>query len=153
MANYWLMKSEPDVYSLDQLRQDVTTWWTGVRNYQARNFMMKEMQVGDWVLFYHSNAEPPGVAGLARVTQAAQPDPTQFEKSSEYHDSKASREKPIWFCVQVGYHQTFKKFVSLSDLRAEARLQEMLVLQKGSRLSVQPVSQKHFEIVKKMGGL
>ncbi|MFN8790655.1 MAG: EVE domain-containing protein [Bdellovibrionales bacterium] len=153
MANFWLMKSEPDVYSLDQLRQDGKTWWTGVRNYQARNFMMKEMQVGDWVLFYHSNAEPPGLAGLARVTQAAQPDSTQFEKSSEYHDPKASREKPIWFCVQVGYVESFKNFVSLSDLRAESRLKDMLVLQKGSRLSVQPVSQKHFEIVKKMGGL
>lgn len=150
---YWLMKSEPDVYSIDQLKKDKTTWWEGVRNYQARNFMMKDMQVGDEVLFYHSNAEPPGVAGLARVSKVAAPDKLQFDKKSEYHDPKATLEKPIWFCVEVEFAQKFTELVSLSDLRENSKLADMLVLQKGSRLSVQPVEKKHFDLVKKMGGL
>lgn len=147
------MKSEPDLYSIEQLLRDKTTWWTGVRNYQARNFMMKDMKVGDQVLFYHSNSEPSGVAGLAQITALAQPDELQFDKKSEYFDPKASKEKPIWFCTQVGSAQTFKKFVSLQDIRENSKLQGMLVLAKGSRLSIQPVSQTHFEVVKKMGGL
>lgn len=150
---YWLMKSEPDVYSIDQLKKDKTTWWEGVRNYQARNFMMKDMQVGDEVLFYHSNAEPPGVAGLAKISKLATPDKLQFDKKSEYFDPKASPEKPIWFCVEVEYLKKFPELVSLADLRENEKLQDMLVLQKGSRLSVQPVDKKHFDLVKKMGGL
>ncbi|WII71426.1 EVE domain-containing protein [Bdellovibrio sp. 22V] len=149
---YWLMKSEPDVFSIDQLHKDKTTWWEGVRNYQARNFMMKDMQVGDEVLFYHSNAEPPGVAGLARVSKAAAADKTQFDKKSEYYDEKATKEKPIWFCVEVEFVKKFKNLVSLADLRENDKLADMVVLQKGSRLSVQPVDKKHFDIVKKMGG-
>lgn len=150
---YWLMKSEPDVYSIDQLKKDSTTPWEGVRNYQARNFMMKGMQVGDLVLFYHSNAEPSGVAGIAKVSKLAFPDKTQFDKKSEYHDAKATKEKPIWFCVELEYVEKFKNFVSLTDLRENDKLAEMVVLQKGSRLSVQPVDKKHFDLVKKMGGL
>ena len=150
---YWLMKSEPDVYSIDQLRKDKTTWWEGVRNYQARNFMMKDMQVGDAVLFYHSNAEPPGVAGLARVSKIAEPDKTQFDKKSEYFDPKATKEKPNWYCVQVEDVDCFTEIVSLADLRANEKLADMLVLQKGSRLSVQPVDKKHYDTVKKVGGL
>lgn len=150
---YWLMKSEPDVYSIDQLKKDKTTWWEGVRNYQARNFMMKDMEVGDAVLFYHSNAEPPGVAGLAVISKKAEPDKQQFDKKSEYYDAKATKEKPIWYCVQVGFDEKFKELVSLQDLRDNEKLQDMLVLAKGSRLSVQPVDKKHFDIVKKMGGL
>lgn len=151
--NYWLMKSEPDVYSIETLEKDKTTWWEGVRNYQARNFMMKEMKVGDVVLFYHSNAEPPGVAGLARIAAEAAPDQTQFDKKSEYFDAKASKEKPQWFCVQVEYVKKFKNLVSLEELRREPSLTDMLVLKKGQRLSVQPVDKKHFEIVKELGGL
>lgn len=150
---YWLMKSEPDVYSIDQLKKDSTTPWEGVRNYQARNFMMKDMQVGDLVLFYHSNAEPSGVAGIAKVSKAAFPDKTQFDKKSEYHDAKATKEKPIWFCVEVEYVEKFRNFISLAELRENDKLADMVVLQKGSRLSVQPVDKKHFDIVKKMGGL
>ncbi len=150
---YWLMKSEPDVFSIDQLKKDSTTWWEGVRNYQARNFMMKDMTVGDAVLFYHSNATPPGVAGLAVISKAAEPDKLQFDKKSEYFDPKATKEKPIWFCVQVKYDDKFKELVSLQDLRDNDKLKEMLVLAKGSRLSIQPVDKKHFDIVKKMGGL
>lgn len=145
------MKSEPDVYSIDQLNKDTTTWWEGVRNYQARNFMMKDMKVGDAVLFYHSNAEPPGVAGLAFISKVAAPDKLQFDKKSDYFDPKATIEKPIWFCVEVQFKKKFKHHVSLQDLRENPDLKDMLVLQKGSRLSVQPVEQKHFEIIKAMG--
>jgi predicted RNA-binding protein with PUA-like domain len=145
------MKSEPDVYSIDQLNKDNTTWWEGVRNYQARNFMMKDMKVGDAVLFYHSNAEPPGVAGLAVISKVAAPDKLQFDKKSDYFDPKATLEKPIWYCVEVQFKQKFKHHVSLQDLRENSDLNDMLVLQKGSRLSVQPVAEKHFEIIKAMG--
>ncbi|MNK07375.1 EVE domain protein [compost metagenome] len=152
VMKYWLMKSEPDVFSIDNLAKDKTTWWEGVRNYQARNFMMKDMEVGDEVLFYHSNAEPSGIAGLARVSKAAAPDKTQFDKKSEYFDPKATLEKPNWFCVQVEYVAKFPEVISLQDLRDNEKLADMLVLKKGQRLSVQPVDKKHFEAVKKMGG-
>ena len=148
---FWLMKSEPDVFSLAQLKKDKTTWWEGVRNYQARNFMMKDMQVGDLVLFYHSNATPPGVAGIAKISHVAEPDKAQFDKKSEYFDPKATKEKPIWYCVQVQYVDELKHFVSLPDLREAKGLEDMLVLAKGSRLSVQPVEKKHFDIVKNLG--
>lgn len=151
--NYWLMKSEPDVYSIETLKKDKTTWWEGVRNYQARNFMMKDMKVGDLVLFYHSNAEPSGVAGIAKVSHAAEPDKSQFDKKSEYFDPKATKEKPNWFCVQVEYVKEFKEVISLNDLREEKSLADMLVLKKGQRLSVQPVDKKHFEIIKRLAGL
>lgn len=150
---YWLMKSEPDVFSIDDLKKSKTTWWTGVRNYQARNFMMKDMTPGDEVLFYHSNATPPGVAGLATVSKKAEPDQEQFDKKSEYFDAKATREKPIWFCSQVQFSAQFKKFVSLEELHNTAALAQMLVLKKGSRLSIQPVTEKEFQLIKKMGGL
>lgn len=147
---YWLMKSEPDVFSIDDLKKNKTTWWEGVRNYQARNFMMKDMQVGDEVLFYHSNAEPPGVAGIAKVSKLAEPDLTQFDKKSEYYDPKATKEKPIWFCVQVAFVEKFPEVLSLADLKTNKNLDGMVLLQKGSRLSVQPVEKKHFDVVKKI---
>jgi predicted RNA-binding protein with PUA-like domain len=150
---YWLMKSEPDVYSIDQLKKDGKTLWTGVRNYQARNFMMKDMQLGDQVLFYHSNAQPPGVAGLAQVSRPAAADPTQFDKKSEYFDAKARPEKPNWFCVEVSYQEKFKNFVSLEDLRSEVALKDMLVLKKGQRLSIQPVTAAEFKILCQLGKL
>ncbi len=145
------MKSEPEVFSIQNLKRDKKTWWEGVRNYQARNYML-EMKIGDEILFYHSNAEPPGVAGLATVCQVAAPDQTQFNKKSEYFDEKASPEKPRWFCVEVSFVAEFKNFITLTELRAEKKLSELVVLQKGSRLSVQPVDKKHFDLVKKMGG-
>ncbi len=148
----WLMKSEPETYSIAQLKKDGATLWTGVRNYQARNFMTNEMQVGDLVLFYHSNAEPPGVAGLAQVSKAAQPDPSQFDKKSDVFDPKATKEKPTWFCVEVKFVSQFKHFVSLESLKSEKSLTDMQVLKKGQRLSIQPVTEKEFETVKKMGG-
>lgn len=145
------MKSEPDVYSIEQLKKDGSTWWTGVRNYQARNFMWKDMQIGDKVLFYHSNAEPPGIAGIAEVAKLAQPDPTQFDKKSEYYESRASIEKPMWYCTQLKFKKIFKNYISLDQLKSEKSLADMLVLKRGQRLSVQPVSEKHFQTIEKLG--
>ncbi len=148
---YWLMKSEPDVFSIDDLFKDGSTWWTGVRNYQARNFMMKDMFPGDQILFYHSNATPPGVAGIAEVSKEAQPDPLQFDKKSEYFDPKATKEKPNWYCVQVKPVEKFKKYISLEQLRTEKKLANMLVLKKGQRLSIQPVTGDDFLFLKSLG--
>ena len=145
------MKSEPEVYSVDDLKHDSTTWWEGVRNYQARNFMMNDMKAGDHVLFYHSNAEPPGIAGLATVSKLAEGDKTALDKKSDTFDPKATREKPIWFCVQVKFVEKFNQFVSLDALRAEKDLSDMMCLRKGSRLSIQPVTEKEFSVVCKMG--
>ena len=147
---YWLMKSEPDVFSIDDLIAKKTALWDGVRNYQARNFMMNDMKVGDSVLFYHSSAEPPGVAGLAKVVGAAEPDPTQFDKKSDSFEPKASAVKPMWFCVCVGTAEKFSHLISLAELRNEKALSEMLLLKKGQRLSIQPVTQKEFDWVCKM---
>jgi predicted RNA-binding protein with PUA-like domain len=153
MPAYWLMKSEPDVFSIDDLARDGVTGWTGVRNYQARNFMRDTMQVGDTVLFYHSNARPPGVAGLARVRATGLPDPTAFDRKSEYYDPKSDPAAPTWIMVEVAYVATFPRFVPLDTLRAESRLAGLLVLQRGMRLSIQPVEPAHARLVQKMGGL
>lgn len=147
---YWLMKSEPDAYSIDDLKKDQKTWWEGVRNYQARNFMMQQMQVGDVVLFYHSSTEPPGIAGLAKICHLAQPDKSQFDQKSDFFEPKASLAKPMWFCVQVQFEKKFKSLLNLSALRAEKKLQKMALLQKGQRLSVQPVSEDEFHHILKM---
>lgn len=151
MKRYWLMKSEPETYSIDDLSKDQKTWWEGVRNYQARNFMMNEMSVGDEVLFYHSSTEPPGVAGLAKICASAQPDALQFNSKSEYFEPKATKEKPIWFCVQVSFVKKFKNYVALDQIRSEKALQKMMVLKKGVRLSIQPVEEKDFNKLKEMG--
>jgi predicted RNA-binding protein with PUA-like domain len=143
------MKTEPDAFSIDDLARDKKGHWDGVRNFQARNFM-KEMHEGDLVLFYHSSVVPPGVAGLARVCREAYPDFTQWDKKSDYHDPRATKEKPFWFMVDVEFVEKFKRVVTLEELRGNPRLEGMVVLKKG-RLSVQPVSAEHFQIVKKMG--
>ena len=144
------MKSEPDVFSIDHLKKDKVSWWTGVRNYQARN-NMKAMGLGDEILFYHSSCEIPGVVGLATVSKLAAPDQLQFDKKNEYFDKKSTLEKPIWFCVEVKYKSHFKKIVSLHDLKHIPELKNMPLLQRGSRLSVQPVSKEEFEIIKSLG--
>lgn len=145
----WLMKSEPDVYSIDDLERDGTEPWEGVRNYQARNFM-REMSLGDLVLFYHSNAKPPGVAGVCRISREAYPDETQFDKKSKYHDPKSKKEDPRWSLVEVEFVEKFDEEVPLQALKDDRALEGMLVTQKGSRLSVQPVEKKHFKRVLKM---
>ncbi|MEO5667369.1 MAG: EVE domain-containing protein [Bdellovibrionota bacterium] len=150
---YWLMKSEPDCYSVDDLKKDKKSLWTGVRNYQARNFMTQQMAQGDGVLFYHSNAQPPGIAGLARVSSDGDiDDPTQFLKNDEHYDPKATREKPIWGCVEVEWIETFQKYLSLEFLKGNPKLADLGVLKKGTRLSVLPVSEKDFKEICKMAG-
>ena len=150
MPRYWLMKSEPAVYSIADLERDGTTSWEGVRNYQARNFMRDEMRPGDGVLFYHSNADPPGVAGLAEVARAAYPDPTARDPGSDYFDPKASDEDPRWLMVDIRFRESFSALVSLDALRGQPGLEKMPVINK-SRLSVQPVTPEEWEIVLRMG--
>ena len=148
----WLMKSEPESYSIDALAKDKKTRWTGVRNYLARN-LMREMKVGDLVVFYHSNANPAGVAGLAKVSALPAPDETQFDAKSDYFDPKATRAKPIWECVEIAFAAKAKQFVPLDELRAVPGLDGLELLRKGSRLSVQPVSAAHLAILAKLAGL
>jgi predicted RNA-binding protein with PUA-like domain len=151
MAAYWLMKSEPDVFSIEDLKREKESGWEGVRNYQARNFMRDEMKVGDKVLFYHSNAEPSGVAGIAEVASAPVPDPTQFDSQSEYYDASSLRAEPRWVMVKVRFVQRFAQVVSLGALKADKALSGMGVLQKGQRLSVMPVTAAHFKRVLALG--
>lgn len=153
--HYWLIKSEPDVFSLDDLKNapQQTTAWEGVRNYQARNFMRDGMRAGDRVLYYHSNCTVPGVVGLAAVASSeAYPDPTQFDPSSRYHDPKSTRESPRWLLVDFRYLAHFAEPVSLQAIKEHPVLQHMKVAQRGMRLSVQPVSPEHFELVCRLGG-
>lgn len=149
--NYWLLKSEPNSYSINDLKRDRITPWDGVRNYQARNFMRDDMQVGDRILFYHSNANPPGVAGVGEVVSAPYPDPTQFDLSSKYLDPKATKEKPRWFLVDIKFIDKFENFVSLGYLKSQKIFDDMEVTRQGSRLSVQPAKKKHFEAITKRG--
>ena len=150
---YWLMKSEPDVFSLNDLKnkKGKTESWDGVRNYQARNFMRDDMKKGDMVLFYHSNCKPPGIAGTAVIEKESHPDHTQWDKKSKYYDPKATKDEPRWFMIALKYKSTFKKFVALDDLKVEKKLKEMRVIQKGSRLSITPVTKQEFEHILKMG--
>ena len=151
--NYWLMKSEPDVFSFEDLkaRPKQTEPWDGVRNYQARNYMRDAMKVGDLILFYHSNTKPPGVAGIAEVASAPYPDPTAFDKQSKYYDSKSDRHSPRWILVDVKYKADLKQFVSLESIKANPKLSEMRILQKGNRLSITPVTQAEFLAIQKAG--
>ena len=145
--NYWLMKSEPDVFSIDDLKKVKAEPWDGVRNYQARNFMRDDMKVGDVVLFYHSNAKPPGIAGIATVSKEAYPDHTAFDKKSKYYDPKSDKENPRWMMVEVKFKEKFDEILSLDQLKDEKRLKDMKVVQRGQRLSIQPVTKKEFDIV------
>ncbi len=151
--NYWLMKSEPDVFSFDDLksRPKQTEPWDGVRNYQARNFMRDDMKVGDQILFYHSNTNPPGVAGIAQVASKPYADPTAFDKKSKYHDPKSDPENPRWILVDVSYKDDLKRLVSLEEMKGMTELKEMRVLQRGNRLSITPVTKEEFQAIKKAG--
>lgn len=150
VKKFWLMKSEPSVYSINDLKKEKKAWWDGVRNYQARNFMMKEMQVGDLVLFYHSLAKPPGIAGTAIVLSQAQPDVTALDSLSQYYDPKSTKKLPRWYCVEVAFQKDFKEVISIDQLRKEPRLKSMWVLRKGQRLSIMPVTKSEFDYVLKM---
>ena len=143
------MKSEPSAYSIDDLKRDKATQWDGVRNYQARN-LMREMKVGDEALFYHSNAEPPGVVGIQEISGLAEPDSTQFDSSDSHYDPKATPAKPIWYGVRVKFKKKFARPVSLSEIREHKALQKMVLLNR-SQLSVQPVTEKEFRIIAALG--
>lgn len=153
--SYWLLKSEPDVFSFADLkkRKRRTEPWDGVRNYQVRNMMRDDMAVGDLGLFYHSSCAEPGVAGVVRIASAARPDPNQFDPDSDYHDPKSDPANPRWLLVDVAWHEDFKRFVPLKELREQPELADMLILRKGNRLSVTPVAPEHFQIVRELGGL
>lgn len=138
-VNYWLMKSEPEVYSIADLQQQRETIWDGVRNYQARNFL-RQMQSGDLAFFYHSNTNPPGIVGLMRVVKTGIADPTQFEPKSKYYDSKSSPESPRWQTVVVEFVETFSTPILLSTLKEQFSDEELLLVRPGNRLSVMPVS-------------
>ncbi|MGB7711852.1 MAG: EVE domain-containing protein [Microcoleus sp.] len=147
--NYWLMKSEPDVYSIANLKSDKISLWDGVRNYQARNFMRK-MSLGDLVFFYHSNTKIPGIVGLMRVIETNIADPTQFDINSEYYDTKSTFDLPRWQTVKVEFVEEFAQSISLDELKQEFNADEILVVRKGNRLSVMPVSQAAAQKILKM---
>ena len=147
---YWLMKTEPDGFGIADLERVKIEPWTGVRNYMARNYM-RQMSVGDGVLFYHSSVDPPGVAGLARVETTGVVDATQFDPESKYYEAKSKREAPLWDCVTVAYVETLPTYVELAALRAEPALAKMMCLRKGMRLSVQPVTAAEYSKIVTMG--
>jgi predicted RNA-binding protein with PUA-like domain len=152
MKKYWLMKTEPDEFGIDDLaaRPGRTEPWTGVRNYQARNFM-REMRKGDLVFFYHSSCTVPGIAGLAEVSREAFADPTQFNPESDYYDPKSTADKPRWHCVEVKFKRKLKRLISLTDIKQQAgKLKGLALLQRGSRLSVTPVDKAHWDVILKL---
>ena len=143
---YWLLKSEPDVFSIDDLERDGTTPWEGVRNYLARNYMMA-MQPGDLAIFYHSSTTPPGAAGVMEVATTAAPDKQQFDTTSDYFDEKATLTTPRWFCVEFKFVQKFAKIVTLDEMKKNKKLKDMVVLRRGNRLSITPLTKSEFEAV------
>jgi len=154
-VRHWLLKSEPAVFSFDDLlaAPHRTTAWEGVRNYQARNFLRDDVRVGDLALFYHSNAAPPRVAGVAEVVRAAYPDPTQFEMASEYHDPGSDPAAPRWLAIDISALAALPEPVPIAALKAQPELAAMAVVQRGQRLSVQPVTADEFAAVLRLGGL
>ena len=154
-SQYWLVKCEPHECSFDELktREKRTGFWRGIRNFQARNFIRDQMAKGDLAFFYHSNCDEPGVAGIVEIIAAGYPDPSQFDKSDRYHDVKSKPEDPRWSSFDVKWKKRFQSFVSLADLKANTKLAEMKVVQKGQRLSIQPVTASEWKQVCQMGGV
>jgi len=147
------MKSEPESYGIDHLKADTRTAWTGVRNFQARNFMRDGMHVGDLILFYHSNTKEAGVYGIAKVASAAHPDETQFDPKGHYFERRATREEPVWYLVDIAFVKKLKRPVLISELRADAATRGMHMLRAGSRLSVTPVTEQEYERVLALAGM
>lgn len=141
---YWLMKSEPDAYSIDDLERDGREKWDGIRNYQARNIMRDDMKIGDEIFFYHSSCEQPGIVGIAKVASGPYPDPTQFDKRSRYCDPKSDRENPRWCLIDVEFVRKTRRNVTLTEIKAQKSLEDMILTRKGNRLSIMPVSKKHW---------
>jgi len=146
---YWLMKSEPDVFGIDDLaaRPGKTEHWDGVRNYQARNMIRDDMKVGDRVLFYHSNCKLPGIVGIAKIVKPAYPDHTAFDPASKYYDEKSDPTSPRWFMVDVKFERKLKRCISLDELKQQSELSDMPLVRRGNRLSIMPVTEQQWEMV------
>ncbi len=141
----WLMKSEPDVYSIDDLQRDGQEMWDSIRNYQARNMMRDDMRIGDPIFFYHSSCKEPGVVGIAEVASKPYPDPVQFDKQSRYFDAKSDPDNPRWILVDVKFVRKLKRNITLTEIKAEKGLADMILTRKGNRLSIMPVEKKHWD--------
>lgn len=150
--NFWLVKSEPTVYGIDDFKRDRKTYWDGVRNFKARNYMM-EMKVGDGVFFYHSNADPKAIVGIARVAKEAYPDHTQYEKKGKYYERRATKENPYWFMVDIEFVSKLDEPISLEALRQVPELEGMALLKRGQRLSVQRVTPEEWKAICKIAGV
>jgi predicted RNA-binding protein with PUA-like domain len=148
---YWLMKVEPEAYSVDDFERDQVTAWEGVRNYQARNFLRDDFRKGDGVLFYQSNADPTGVAAIAEVSRAGYPDTSAFDPKHKYHDPKSDPDNPTWYMVDIRLKERLPGVVTLARLKETPGLEDMMVTRRGMRLSVQPVTKEEFDIVRKLG--
>ena len=144
---YWLMKSEEEEYSIDDLGRDKKVAWFGVRNYLARNFMRDKMKQGDLVFFYHSNGKPSGIVGVGKVASLPYPDVTQFDRKSPYYYPRATKEKPVWMLVDIAFVKKYKHMLSINEMRSINDLAHMVILQKGSRLSITPVVEKDFNCI------
>jgi predicted RNA-binding protein with PUA-like domain len=151
-TQYWLIKSEPEVFSIDDLAKakNQTTYWDGIRNYQARNYIRDEMKIGDKVIFYHSNAEPPAAVGICEVVKEGYPDFTAFDPKNIHYDPKSKKDSPTWFMFDVKFVKKFSKSVSISEIKSNKKLQKMKLVQTGNRLSVMPVTKEEFEEIEKM---
>ena len=152
MAKYWLFKSEPESYSIDDMVKDKKTFWNGVRNYQARNFIRDEMKKGDKVLFYHSNSDPMAVMGICEIVKEAYPDFTAFDEKSHYFDPKSKKDNPTWVMVDIKIIKKLKNPVTLSDIKADQKLKDIRLVQRGNRLSVFPIEQREYEEILKLAG-
>ena len=152
-ASYWLMKSEPNVYGIEHLKNERTTLWDGIRNYQARNFM-RQMKAGDQAFFYHSNCKPPGIVGLMEVIEIGLIDPTQFDSDSKYYDPASKQESPRWDCVRLTYRGQFEKIMTLDDLRESYDAEQLAVVRRGNRLSILPVDTEiAMNLLERLGSL
>ena len=151
--NYWLFKSEPDAFSIDDLKamKGKKDHWDGIRNYQARNLMRDEMVKGDLGFFYHSSCKVPGIVGIVEVVKEAYPDHTSWDPEGKYYDPKSTPEKPRWFMVDIKFKKKFKNYISLTDLKEMEGLEDIMLLRKGNRLSIMPIEKEEFEIIKKSG--
>ena len=147
---YWLMKSEPDDYIIDDLKKDRREPWDGIRNYQARNMMRDDMKIGDEILFYHSSCKEPGVVGIAKVASESYPDPTQFDEKAKHFDAKSSKDNPRWILVDVTFVKKLARNITLTEIKAEKTLQDMVLTRKGNRLSIMPVEKRHWDKIRSL---
>lgn len=144
---YWLMKSEPDAYSIDDLKKDKMEPWDGIRNYQARNMIRDDMKIGDKAFFYHSSCKVPAIVGVMKIASAAYPDPTQFDSRSKYYDEKSKQDEPRWLLIDVAFERKTKRPITLEELKAHPGLGDFRLTQRGNRLSIFPVSKKHWNLI------